>query len=152
MPKKATAQMRKERVEIVLQLLGLKHRENTIIGDALRKGISGGEKKRVTLGIEWTKSPAIWLFDEPTTGLDSSASFDVMRVVRVVVNTGATAAVALLQPSYEVFNLFDNVMLLTHGEIAFLGTKQEALDHFSSYVCNPSLNPAEFLRKLNVFS
>ncbi len=72
-----------------------------------------------------------------------------MRVLRTIVNSGATAAVALLQPSYEVFNLFDNVMILTRGEIAFLGTRQEALTHFSGlgYVCNPTLNPAEFLRK-----
>jgi len=60
-----------------MQLLGLKHRANTIVGDALLRGVSGGEKKRVSVGIEWAKSPGVWLFDEPTTGLDSSASYDV---------------------------------------------------------------------------
>ncbi len=63
-----TSEVRKQRVDVIMQLLGLKHRANTIVGDALLRGVSGGEKKRVTVGIEWTKSPGIWLFDEPTTG------------------------------------------------------------------------------------
>ncbi len=63
-----TPEVRKQRVDVIMQLLGLKHRANTIVGDALLRGVSGGEKKRVTVGIEWTKSPGIWLFDEPTTG------------------------------------------------------------------------------------
>ncbi len=77
MPRRATSQAKSDRVEAILQVLGLKHRANTVVGDALLRGVSGGEKKRVTVGIEWTKSPGVWLFDEPTTGLDSSASYDV---------------------------------------------------------------------------
>jgi ABC-type multidrug transport system ATPase subunit len=77
MPRGVSSQAKADRVEAIMQLLGLKHRANTIVGDALLRGVSGGEKKRVSVGIEWAKSPGVWLFDEPTTGLDSSASYDV---------------------------------------------------------------------------
>ncbi len=69
-------------VEAILQLLGLQHRANTVVGDALLRGVSGGEKKRVSIGIEGAKSPGVMLFDEPTTGLDSSAALDVSIVLR----------------------------------------------------------------------
>ncbi len=71
-----------------------------------------------------------------------------MNALRTIVNMGGTAMVALLQPSYEVFNLFDNVMILTKGEIAFLGPRTEALGYFArlGYHCRSTLNPAEFLR------
>lgn len=131
-----------------MELLGLTHRANTVAGDALLRGLSGGEKKRLTIGVETSKDSSIYLFDEPSTGLDSSASYDVLRALRSAVDVGTTALVSLLQPSYDIFNLFDNVMILTHGEIAFLGSKEDALAHFESlgYRCSPNLNPAEFLR------
>ena len=148
MPAGVSAKVKAERVEAILQLLGLTHRADTIVGDALLRGVSGGEKKRVTVGIEWTKAPGVWLFDEPTTGLDSSASFDVMRALRTIVNMGGTGLVSLLQPSYETFHLFDKVMILTRGEIAFLGKRTDALPYFErlGYKCRSTLNPAEFLR------
>jgi ABC-type multidrug transport system ATPase subunit len=148
MPPGVPAKVKEERVEAILQLLGLTHRADTIVGDALLRGVSGGEKKRVTVGIEWTKSPGVWLFDEPTTGLDSSASYDVMRALRTIVNMGGTGLVSLLQPSYETFHLFDKVMILTRGEIAFLGPRDDALPYFEAlgYKCRSTLNPAEFLR------
>lgn len=65
------------RVDAMLQILGLSHRANTVVGDALLRGVSGGEKKRVTIGVEAIKDSAIFLMDEPTTGLDSSAAYDV---------------------------------------------------------------------------
>jgi ABC-type multidrug transport system ATPase subunit len=68
---------RAQRVDTVLQVLGLSHRANTVVGDALLRGVSGGEKKRVTIGVEAVKDASIFLMDEPTTGLDSSASYDV---------------------------------------------------------------------------
>ncbi len=69
---------RARRVDTVLQVLGLSHRANTVVGDALLRGVSGGEKKRVTIGVEAVKDSSIFLLDEPTTGLDSSASYDVL--------------------------------------------------------------------------
>ncbi len=169
MPKHVSKADRQERVRTTMQLLGLTHRANTVVGDALLRGVSGGEKKRVTIGVETAKNPTIYLLDEPTTGLDSSAAFDVrqqpacvpgntflttqrttqvLRALRSGVDMGTTAMVALLQPSYDVFNLFDNVLILSHGEIAFLGSKKDAFAHFESlgYRCHPNVNPAEFLR------
>jgi len=71
-----------------LQLLGLTHRKNTIVGNELLRGVSGGEKKRVTIGVECMKDPAVWLLDEPTTGLDASAAYEVLRTMRTICDMG----------------------------------------------------------------
>ena len=63
------------KVEEVTQLLGLKHCENTVVGDEMTRGVSGGERRRVTIGIEWVKDASLYLLDEPTTG----ACFNYMR-------------------------------------------------------------------------
>jgi ABC-type multidrug transport system ATPase subunit len=83
-----------------------------------------------------------------TDGL-SLATTKVLRAVRVLADMKATVLAALLQPSYEVFSLFDNVIILTQGQVAFFGTRQEAMDHFMSlgYSCSENTNPAEFLRE-----
>lgn len=142
------AEDRNRRVDTMLQVLGLSHRANTVVGDALLRGVSGGEKKRVTIGVEAIKDMSIFLMDEPTTGLDSQASYDILRAVRILADMKATVLASLLQPSYEVFNLFDNVLILTRGKVSFFGTRQEAMDHFEGlgYRCAKLTNPAEFLR------
>jgi len=68
--------------------------------------------------------------------------------LRTIVDMGGAALVSLLQPSYEVFHLFDNVMILTQGQIAFLGKREDTLEYFEAlgYRCRSTLNPAEFLR------
>jgi ABC-type multidrug transport system ATPase subunit len=72
----------------------------------------------------------------------------VLRAVRTVADTGGAVLVSLLQPSMEVFRLFDRVLIMTKGEIAFCGPRTEALPYFQrlGYTCPPTLNPAEFLR------
>lgn len=74
----------------------------------------------------------------------------VLRALRSCANTGTTALVALLQPGDDVFELFDNVMILTHGEIAFFGSKADAFAHFErlGYRRHPSTNRAEFLQEV----
>lgn len=83
MPETATDQQKAERVDAVLQMLGLKHQENTVIGNAVLRGVSGGEKRRASIGVEWMKDPVIFLLDEPTTGLDSAASLDICKILKV---------------------------------------------------------------------
>jgi ABC-type multidrug transport system ATPase subunit len=68
---------KERRVDSILQVLGLSHRASTVLGDALLRGVSGGEKKRVTIAVEAVKDASVMLMDEPTTGLDSSATYDV---------------------------------------------------------------------------
>jgi ABC-type multidrug transport system ATPase subunit len=74
----------------------------------------------------------------------------VLRAVRSVADTGGAVLVSLLQPSMEVFRLFDRVLIMTKGEIAYQGLRTEALHYFEGlgYTCPPTLNHAEFLRTL----
>ena len=71
-------------VDIVLQLLGLSHRKDTIVGNDMIRGVSGGEKKRVTIGVEMMKWPRLFLMDEPTTGLDSSTAVELGKFWRIL--------------------------------------------------------------------
>ncbi len=80
-----------ERVDVTIQMLGLSRVANTIIGDALTRGVSGGEKRRVTIGVELVKGPRCLLLDEPSTGLDSATALDVGNALRAISRSGATS-------------------------------------------------------------
>ena len=71
------AELRPWRVDIIMQVLKLDHRADTIVGDAITRGVSGGERRRVTIGVELVKLARVLYLDEPTTGLDASAALGV---------------------------------------------------------------------------
>ncbi|KAL6066653.1 ATP-binding cassette transporter snq2 [Balamuthia mandrillaris] len=146
----ADAALRPERVDILLQLLNLAHRADTIVGDQNIRGVSGGEKKRVTIGAEVIKLSQIILLDECTTGLDATAALSVLRVVRALADAGRTVLCALRQPSYEILSLFDNLIIMTAGEIAYFGPLKKSLGYFRAlgYECPPNINPAVFLQEV----
>mmetsp|Transcript_21709 Transcript_21709/g.32220 ORF Transcript_21709/g.32220 Transcript_21709/m.32220 type:complete len:1460 (+) Transcript_21709:30-4409(+) len=139
-----------ERVEAVINLLGLSKAADTLIGDNLLRGISGGEKKRVTIGIEFMKGPGLYLLDEPTTGLDAKTAIDIFQSVRVIADLGPPVVVVLKQPSYELFQLFDTVMIMTEGTLAFMGPTSEGLPYFETlgYKCPRAMNPVDFLAEV----
>lgn len=85
------------------------------------RGVSGGEKRRVTIGVDWMKNPAVMLLDEPTTGLDAGAALSVGRVLRNVSRFGVPVLCALLQPGNELLESFDKLILLVKGQIAYWG-------------------------------
>ncbi|KAL6064490.1 ABC2 type transporter superfamily protein, variant 2 [Balamuthia mandrillaris] len=148
--RQADASQRTERVDILLQLLQLAHRADNIVGDDFVRGVSGGEKKRVTIGTEVIKLSQLLLLDECTTGLDASAALAVLRVVRALADSGKTVMCALRQPSYEVLSLFDNVIIMAVGEIAYFGPLKRSLAYFRAlgYECPPNVNPADFLQEV----
>jgi len=132
----------------VLGLLKLDHRADTIVGDAITRGVSGGEKRRVTIGVELVKPARVIYLDEPTTGLDATAALRVMRVLKGLTTAGNTVVCAAKQPSYEILSLFDKVMIMAKGQIAFLGSVKQAVGWFEGLGYYPleKVNPAEFLR------
>ncbi|KJE97267.1 ABC transporter [Capsaspora owczarzaki ATCC 30864] len=147
LPREMTAEQRASHVDVILKLLSLEHAANTLVGNALIRGVSGGEKKRVTIGVEMLKTPNMLLLDEPTTGLDSAAAFNVLSHVRSIADVGFPCMAALLQPSKELYELFNQVCILSQGRITYFGPRGRVLDYFASLGlhCPENMNPAEFL-------
>ncbi|KJE94352.1 ABC transporter [Capsaspora owczarzaki ATCC 30864] len=147
LPREMTMEQRNSHIDVILKLLGLEHAANTLVGNALIRGISGGEKKRVTIGVEMLKTPNMLLLDEPTTGLDSAAAFNVLSHVRSIADVGFPCMAALLQPSKELYELFNQVCILSQGQITYFGPRGRVLDYFAGLglECPEDMNPAEFL-------
>lgn len=111
---------KKERSETVIKEMGLQDAMGTRIGGWNCKGLSGGQKRRVSICIEILTRPRLLFLDEPTSGLDSAASYYVMsRIARQ--RRGKTIVASIHQPSAEVFGLFDNVCLLSSGRTVYFG-------------------------------
>ena len=114
------------RVEEISELLHLKGCADTIIGDDLARGVSGGEKKRVTVGEGLITAARVLALDEISTGLDSSVTFDVIKSLRArAQRQGLAVVVALLQPTPETVALFDDVILLREGAVVYHGAREE---------------------------
>ncbi|KAK9066226.1 hypothetical protein SSX86_013547 [Deinandra increscens subsp. villosa] len=134
-----------------LRILGLDVCRDTFVGDAMRRGISGGQKKRVTTG-EMLVGPAKTLFmDEISTGLDSSSTFQIVKCLQQVVHlTESTIMISLLQPAPETFELFDDIILLSEGQIIYQGPRENAIEFFEScgFVCPERKGVADFLQEV----
>ncbi|KAJ9179246.1 hypothetical protein P3X46_011056 [Hevea brasiliensis] len=137
--------------DYTLKLLGLDICKDTIVGDEMLRGISGGQKKRVTTG-EMIVGPTKTLFmDEISTGLDSSTTFQIVKCLQQIVHlTEATVLMSLLQPAPETFDLFDDVILLSEGRIVYQGPRQHILEFFEScgFRCPDRKGTADFLQEV----
>uniref|UniRef100_A0AAV1U9R6 ABC transporter domain-containing protein n=1 Tax=Peronospora matthiolae TaxID=2874970 RepID=A0AAV1U9R6_9STRA len=141
----------KHHPDIVIQQLGLDNCQNTIVGDAMIRGVSGGERKRVTTGEMEFGNKYVKMMDEISTGLDSAATFDIITTQRSIAKKFRKAIViSLLQPSPEVFDLFDDVLILNEGYEMYHGPRAEALSYFESlgFKCPPRRDVADFLLDL----
>nr|XP_043614573.1 ABC transporter G family member 35-like [Erigeron canadensis] len=134
-----------------LRILGLDICSDTFVGDAMRRGISGGQKKRVTTG-EMLVGPAKTLFmDEISTGLDSSTTFQIVKCLQQIAHhTESTIMMSLLQPAPETFDLFDDVILLSEGQIVYQGPRENALEFFEGcgFRCPERKGTADFLQEV----
>ncbi|OWZ19440.1 ABC transporter [Phytophthora megakarya] len=147
----AARAMFKHYPDIVIQQLGLDNCQNTIVGDAMTRGVSGGERKRVTTGEMEFGNKYVMMMDEISTGLDSAATFDIITTQRSIAKKfRKTVVISLLQPSPEVFELFDDVVILNEGHVMYHGPRPEALGYFESlgFKCPPRRDVADFLLDL----
>ncbi|KAH0768252.1 hypothetical protein KY285_004123 [Solanum tuberosum] len=119
--------------DYILKILGLDICADTLVGDAMRRGISGGQKKRLTTG-ELIVGPTKALFmDEISNGLDSSTTYQIVACLQQLAHiTDATILIALLQPAPETFDLFDDIILMAEGKILYHGPRNSALEFFES--------------------
>jgi ABC-type multidrug transport system ATPase subunit len=133
----------------IIHQLGLEDCQNTVVGDAMLHGVSSGERKRVTTGEIAFGNKFVLMMDEISTGLDSAATFDIISTLTKAL--GKTVVISLLQPAPEVFELFDDVLLLNNGYVMYYGSRSEALDYFESlgFKCPASRDVADFLLDLS---
>ncbi|KAK9673336.1 hypothetical protein RND81_12G161500 [Saponaria officinalis] len=137
--------------DYILKILGIDMCADTMAGDAMRQGISGGQKKRLTTG-EMIDGPTKALFmDEITNGLDSATAFQIVSCIQQLVHiTDATALVALLQPAPETYDLFDDVILMAEGKIVYQGPRSHVVEFFEDcgFRCPQRKGVANFLQEV----
>lgn len=123
LPSTMSTSQKKQRAETTIREMGLQDSINTRIGGWNVKGLSGGQKRRVSICIEILTRPQLLFLDEPTSGLDSAASFHVMtRIIKIAQRDGRTVVASIHQPSSEVFELFHNLCLLSGGRTVYFGS------------------------------
>eukprot|EP00511_Aplanochytrium_stocchinoi_P012552 CAMPEP_0204876000 /NCGR_PEP_ID=MMETSP1348-20121228/47392_1 /ASSEMBLY_ACC=CAM_ASM_000700 /TAXON_ID=215587 /ORGANISM="Aplanochytrium stocchinoi, Strain GSBS06" /LENGTH=635 /DNA_ID=CAMNT_0052032707 /DNA_START=208 /DNA_END=2112 /DNA_ORIENTATION=- len=144
----STPQSEKDRVvEKLLSDLHLHKCADTPVGSETQRGVSGGEKKRTSIGLELIVNPAIILVDEPTSGLDSKMAEDVVEMLQVIAQKrGRLVLCTIHQPSWKVFERFDKLTLLNHGHIVYHGAAPLVIDYFNALSFKvPSFeNPMDF--------
>ncbi|KOM28895.1 hypothetical protein LR48_Vigan609s002700 [Vigna angularis] len=151
LPNISSAEERDEFVNTLLFKLGLVSCADTRVGDAKVRGISGGEKKRLSLACELLASPSVIFSDEPTTGLDAFQAEKVMETLQQLAQDGHTVICSIHQPRGSVYSKFDDIILLTEGSLVYAGpARHEPLTYFSKfgYQCPDHVNHAEFLADL----
>ncbi|ORY87663.1 putative ABC transporter [Protomyces lactucae-debilis] len=138
---------RKMRIEELLTSFGLENQKHALVGSALRKGISGGQKRRLSVAAQLIGKPSILLLDEPTSGLDSVASFEVIKFIKDFAQThGLIVVVSIHQPSNKTFELFDKLLLLADGKTCYNGERSELLPWLADLNLNvpQHVSPIEF--------
>ncbi|KAJ9642112.1 uncharacterized protein PV06_03317 [Exophiala oligosperma] len=139
------------RVDELIESFGLQRQKDIIVGTPLRKGLSGGQKRRLSVASQLVTSPRILFLDEPTSGLDSAASFEVMNYIKQIAKEYRLICIASIhQPSTTTFDLFDQLMLLSEGRTCYFGPLADVQAYFNR-IDRPipvHTNPAEFLLDL----
>lgn len=151
LPKKLTREEKIEQAEMVIMELGLTRCRNSVVGGPLFRGISGGERKRVSIGQEMLVNPSCLLLDEPTSGLDSTTAQRIVATLRGLARGGRTVITTIHQPSSRLYRMFDKVVVLSEGSPIYSGRAAQVMDYFGSIGYVPGfnlLNPADFLLDL----
>mmetsp|Transcript_26239 Transcript_26239/g.42976 ORF Transcript_26239/g.42976 Transcript_26239/m.42976 type:complete len:702 (-) Transcript_26239:333-2438(-) len=146
LPRKMSQKEKMGRVDQVIAEMQLEKCADTIVGSSLVKGISGGERKRCALGMEMISQPSILFCDEPTSGLDSFTAFHVVQVLKNLARRGRTVVATLHQPSSEIFHMFDDLVILSEGQVMYFGPANLSVDYFRvhGFPCPQYNNPADF--------
>ncbi|XP_064935039.1 ABC transporter G family member 28-like isoform X1 [Musa acuminata AAA Group] len=134
-------------VERTIESLGLQAVRNSLVGTVEKRGISGGQRKRVNVGLEMVMEPSLLILDEPTSGLDSSSSLLLLRALRREALEGVNISMVVHQPSYTLFSMFDDLILLAKGGlIAYQGPVRKVEEYFSGLgiVVPERVNPPDY--------
>eukprot|EP00928_Gymnodinium_smaydae_P086947 TRINITY_DN7132_c0_g3_i1.p1 TRINITY_DN7132_c0_g3~~TRINITY_DN7132_c0_g3_i1.p1 ORF type:complete len:650 (+),score=131.60 TRINITY_DN7132_c0_g3_i1:69-1952(+) len=150
LPSTSSPKERAARIEDALRQLGLVHVRNTNVGgssfNGALRGLSGGERKRLSIAVELLHQPRVLFLDEPTTGLDSYQALNVMEKLRDLAREGHTVVISIHQPRSSIFALFSSIYLLAAGKPVYAGQADVATKYFEDlgHTLPPNFNPADF--------
>jgi len=142
------------RIAQVVNSLSLEKCLDVVVGSVENKGISGGQRKRLSIAVDLLSNPMVLLVDEPTSGLDSKTAEDVVQILRSLAHgeDGAkrTVITTIHQPSYRIFKLFDDLTLLVDGRVAYRGLVENVEAYFANLglATPPRENPADHYMRL----
>ena len=147
LPENISNEEKMNKVNEMISILHLENCKDTIVGDSLTKGISGGERKRLSVGMEMIINPSIIFLDEPTSGLDTYTAYSLISNLKDLTTTGRTVVSTIHQPSSEILQLFDDLILLNHGKIVYQGEVNNLVPYFSNigYKCPEYTNPSDYI-------
>ncbi|KAG5177382.1 ATP-binding cassette superfamily [Tribonema minus] len=150
LPQSIPLSEKEECVDDLIEKLGLTDCAHSIIGKESRRGVSGGERKRASIGVELVTAPAVLFLDEPTSGLDSSTALSIVTLLHQLARGGVIVVCSIHQPRANIFNQFDKVLLLVKGRIAYYGRQRDMVPYFSGLGLElpPATNAADWVLDL----
>lgn len=138
---------RKSRIDNLISELKLENARNTLVGGQFKKGISGGEKKRLNIAFELISDPPVIFLDEPTSGLDSYTSYLVVKLMgKIAREVKKTVIYTIHQPSSDIFRMFDQLLLIYRGKLIYQGKSSESVKYFDEVLglpCKTDSNPSD---------
>ncbi|KAK6231512.1 hypothetical protein SCA6_001585 [Theobroma cacao] len=146
LPRSLSKSKKKARVQALIDQLGLRNAAKTVIGDEGHRGVSGGERRRVSIGIDIIHDPILLFLDEPTSGLDSTSAYMVVKVLQRIAQSGSIVIMSVHQPSSRILGLLDSLIFLSHGQTLYSGSPAN-LPRFFNEFGHPfpeNGNPSEF--------
>ncbi|XP_065845243.1 uncharacterized protein [Oscarella lobularis] len=126
LPSTMTAEAKFERVEQVIEETGLASLKNSVVGGLTGPGLSGGQKRRLCVAIQLLNMPKVLFLDEPTSGLDAASSMELLQHLSYVSRSGRMVLLTIHQPRLEIFHMFDVILFLCQGQVAYYGAPMEA--------------------------
>ncbi|XVF55357.1 hypothetical protein PTKIN_Ptkin06aG0030800 [Pterospermum kingtungense] len=146
LPRSLSKEKKKARIQDLIDQLGLRNAVNTVIGDEGHRGVSGGERRRVSIGIDIIHDPILLFLDEPTSGLDSTGAYMVVKILQRIAQSGSIVIMSIHQPSSRIVALLDRMIVSSHGQTLYSGSPPN-LPRFFSDFGHPfpdNGNPCEF--------
>lgn len=146
LPRTFSQAQRDKRVDDVIAELRLRQCADTRVGNTYVRGVSGGERRRVSIGVQLLWNPGILILDEPTSGLDSFTAHNLVKTLSRLAKGNRLVLISLHQPRSDIFRLFDLVLLMTSGTTIYLGAAKHMVQYFTAvgYPCPRFSNPADF--------
>jgi ABC-type multidrug transport system ATPase subunit len=134
------------KVDDILKNVGLESCKDVVVGNLFFRGLSGGQRKRLSIAVELISSPAVIVMDEPTSGLDSSAAMLVVEALQELSSLGHTILASVHQPSSKMWAEFTKVMLMSQGRCVYFGQASKSVDYFAGIglQCPDRFNPADY--------